>query len=91
MSLEILTSTQFRKDIKLAKRRGLNLKKLEILVDLLAEGEPLSPGYRDHPLSGNYSAFRECHISPDWLLIYRIDNDILALFLFRTGSHSDLF
>lgn len=91
MSLEILTSAQFRKDIKLAKKRGLNLKKLEILVDLLAEGAALSPGYRDHPLSGKYSAFRECHISPDWLLIYRIDNDILALFLFRTGSHSDLF
>ena len=60
-------------------------------MDILAEQKKLEDKYRDHGLSGEYKGFRECHIEPDWLLVYRIDEDVLELFLFRTGSHSDLF
>lgn len=91
MSLDIIASNRFRKDLKNARKRGLNLDKLTAVVDLLADQIPLDARYRDHALSGNYSAFRECHIDPDWLLVYRQDPDALELFLFRTGSHSDLF
>ncbi|WP_297025701.1 type II toxin-antitoxin system YafQ family toxin [uncultured Dialister sp.] len=91
MSLDIIASNRFRKDLKNARKRGLNLDKLTAVVDLLADQIPLDARYRDHALSGNYSAFRECHIEPDWLLVYRQDLDALELFLFRTGSHSDLF
>ncbi|MGN1381210.1 MAG: type II toxin-antitoxin system YafQ family toxin [Eubacterium sp.] len=91
MKLDIIASNRFRKDIKAARKRGLDLKKLERVVELLARQIPLDLQYRDHALSGNYRNFRECHIEQDWLLIYRQDNDALELFLFRTGSHSDLF
>ena len=93
MSLDIIASNRFRKDLKMARKRGLKLGKLEAVVDCLANLVPLDAKYRDHALSGNYSAFRECHIEPDWLLVYRQDIDALELFLFlfRTGSHSDLF
>lgn len=90
-NLEIVISNQFKKDLKLAKKRGLNLKKLEKVVNTLAEEKVLEKQYRDHNLTGNYRDFRECHIEPDWLLIYRIDHDVLELFLFRTGTHADLF
>lgn len=91
MKLDIVASNKFRKDLKLAKKRGLKLEKLEAVVETLANQIPLDAKYRDHPLSGNYANFRECHIEPDWLLIYRQESDVLELFLFRTGSHSDLF
>lgn len=91
MKLDIIASNKFRKDVKLAKKRGLSLDKLELVVETLANQIPLDKKYKDHTLTGNYAAFRECHIEPDWLLIYRQDLDVLELFLFRTGSHSDLF
>ena len=89
--LKIIQSNKFKKDIKLAKKRNLNLDELRVVVNKLANQEKLDEKYRDHPLSGQYSDFRECHIKPDWLLIYTIDDEELELFLFRTGSHSDLF
>ena len=91
MKLEIIASNKFRKDLKLARKRGLKLEKLNAVVEMLANQLPLDIRYRDHALTGDYGAFRECHIEPDWLLIYRQDEDVLELFLFRTGSHSDLF
>lgn len=89
--LEIVSSNQFKKDLKLAKKRGLNLEHLREVVNTLALQKKLNPKYRDHNLTGPYQGFRECHVEPDWLLIYRIDGDTLELFLFRTGTHSDLF
>lgn len=89
--LSIVISNQFKKDLKLAKKRGLKINQLKEVIDTLANSQPLSEKYRDHNLSGEYSGFRECHIEPDWLLIYRVEDRELELFLFRTGSHSDLF
>lgn len=89
--LKIRYSTKFKKDFKLAKKRGLPTEKLKIIIEKLATGEVLPPKYHDHALSGNYAMFRECHIQPDWLLIYRIDADELELLAHRTGTHSDLF
>ena len=88
---KIIASKRFEKDLKLAKKRGLDLKRLELVVNILSSGKVLPKRYRDHSLGGNYQSFRECHIQPDWLLVYRIEKDELMLFLFRTGSHSDLF
>lgn len=89
--LKVVLSTQFKKDLKIAEKRGYNKDKLIAIVNQLAEEKPLDEKFRDHSLKGKYARFRECHIEPDWLLIYRIDADILQLYLFRTGSHSDLF
>lgn len=89
--LNIVPSNQFKKDLKLAKKRGLKLDHLITVVNTLAAQQPLDEKYRDHGLSGNYRGFRECHIEPNWLLVYRVDNDELELFLFRTGTHTDLF
>ena len=89
--LEIVVSNQFKKDLKLAKKRGFDLNMLSEVVNELAKGENLESRYRDHSLTGNYVDFRECHIEPDWLLVYRIIENELELFLFRTGTHSDLF
>ena len=91
MRLKIVPSNQLRKDIKQAKKRHYDFSHLTQVIDLLAEGTELPPKYRNHPLSGNYHDFWECHVEPDWLLIYRVDGEDLELFLFRTGSHSDLF
>lgn len=91
MKLKIVASNAFKKDLKSAKKRGLKLDKLQSIVDKLADEIPLEQKYRDHALTGNYKDFRECHIEPDWLLIYRKDEDILEFFLFRTGTHADLF
>ena len=89
--LNIVPSNQFKKDLKVAKKRGLNLDKLTEVINTLARKEPLAIEYSDHSLTGNYKGFRECHIEPDWLLVYRIEADELELFLFRTETHSDLF
>jgi mRNA interferase YafQ len=89
--LEIIPSNQFRKDLKLAGKRGLKLELLQAVVNTLANEQPLDAKYRDHSLTGEYRGFRECHIEPDWLLIYRVDQGELELFLFRTGTHADLF
>ena len=75
--------------MKLAQRRGKDLSKLRELILLLAQGQPLPPRYKDHPLSGDWKYFRDCHIEADWLLIYKIDGD--DVYLVRTGTHSDLF
>lgn len=91
MMPDIVVSNQFKKDLKLAKKRGLKISRLQEVVNMLANQQPLDEKYRDHNLSGNYTGFRECHIEPDWLLVYCIDNGELELFLFRTGTHSDLF
>ena len=84
-------TTVFRKDYKKAKKRRLPLEKLKEVVDLLAMGQPLPERNRDHALTGDWVGHRECHIQPDWLLIYRIEDDVLVLTLARTGTHSDLF
>ena len=91
MKYEIVPSNQFRKDLRLAQKRGYDINKIKEVLVLLANGEPLEAKHRDHSLTGNYSGYRECHIQPDWLLIYQIDNDRLILLLSRTGTHSDLF
>lgn len=88
---EIRNTTQFKKNYKLAKRRGMNITLLKDIVTKLANGEPLNARHKDHPLSGDWIGHRECHVQPDWLLVYRIENDILVLTLSRTGTHSDLF
>lgn len=87
----IKLSAQFRKQLKLAKKRGKQLEKLEAVVDLLANDLPLPEKYRDHSLTGKWVNHRECHIDPDWLLIYYKEDDVLVLSLVATGSHSDLF
>lgn len=84
-------TTQFKKDYKRAMKRGLKIELLEKIVELLAMGETLPEKNRDHELSGNWVGHRECHIQPDWLLIYRVEDDVLVLTLARTGTHSDLF
>lgn len=89
--LKIVTSNQFKKDLKLAKKRGCIIEHLQEVVNTLAQEKRLDEKYHDHGLTGNYKGFRECHIEPNWLLIYRINKDALELFLFRSGSHSDLF
>ncbi len=91
MKYEILFTTKFKKDLQLVQKQGRNLDKLFSVVELLSNDEKLDVKYRDHALSGNYDGFRECHIEPDWLLIYRKNSDRIILYLLRTGSHSDLF
>ena len=88
---DVVHSNRFKKDLKLAAKRGLDLDALNAIVDQLAAGQPLPDKNRDHALTGDYIGFRECHIRPDWLLVYRVDGEDLILFLFRTGSHTDLF
>lgn len=89
--LKLVTTSKFRKDYKLVKKRGYPIKVLEEVLDKLLTGEPLDEKYSDHALVGNYIGFRECHIQPDWLLIYSIENDKLILTASRTGTHADLF
>lgn len=84
-------SSRFKKDVQLALKRGKELDKLTAVIESLCSGHPLPGHYRDHPLSGEYSGFRDCHIEPDWILIYRIEGNQLQLILARTGTHSDLF
>lgn len=91
MKYELVLTGKFKKGLKLAKKRGLNIALLENVVEKLLNGIPLEEKYRDHELRGNYKGFRECHIQPDWLLIYLIENDVLTLTLVDTGTHSDLF
>ena len=87
----VKTTTLFKKDFKLAIKRGLNVELLENIIALLAMGEPLPAKNKDHALTGNWVGHRECHILLDWLLIYRVEDDVLVLTLARTGTHSDLF
>lgn len=91
MNYEIRFTGQFKKDLKLAKKQGKDTDELFTVIEKLSNGEALEAKYRDHSLSGNYKGCRECHIEPDWLLIYEIDDGILVLMLYRVGSHSELF
>ena len=87
--MNIFYSTQFKKDYKRIKKQDKDTLKLKIIIDLLTTGQPLEEKYRDHQLSGKWKGHRDCHIEPDWILIYRLASD--SLYLERTGSHSDLF
>ena len=89
--LKIVYTKKMKKDLKLLAKRKYNLNKFTQVLDILSAQQTLPEKYKDHALIGNYAGYRECHIEPDWLLIYKTDNDILTLVLSRTGSHSDLF
>lgn len=91
MMCSIQFTNQFKKDLKLAKKQGKDLDKLFEVINILANGEKLDTKFKDHDLSGSYKGTRECHIEPDWLLIYEIDNNALVLMLYRLGTHSELF
>lgn len=91
MKYRVVLSKRFKKDLKVVVRRGYDLRLINDVVDKLAAGEKLPESNRDHRLSGKYKNCRECHITPDWLLIYEIEDDELILYLTRTGTHSDLF
>ena len=91
MMYKIRPTSRFQKDLKRLRKRGYDMDLLTGVLKQLAAGQALAPSYRDHPLVGDYSGCRECHISPDWLLIYEIDGGELFLYLTRTGTHSDLF
>lgn len=87
----VVLSNHFKKDLKAISKRGYNLDLLDDVVNMLASKQPLPIKNSDHALSGKYTGFRECHIQPDWLLVYRYEDNDLILFLSRTGTHSDLF
>lgn len=89
--LLILLTSKFKKDYKLAKKRHLDMQLLDDVIRKLSRGEQLEPQNNDHILTGNWSGYHECHIQPNWLLIYKIDNNQLILTSTRTGTHSDLF
>lgn len=91
MKLDIVWTSQFKKDYKLAMKRGQSIDLPDNVIRLLAKGEPLPETNRDHALFGNWIGHRECHIQSDRLLVYRVENDILVLIPARTGTHSDLF
>jgi len=87
---EVKETNQFKKDYRLAKRRGQNIHLLKDIIIQLANDQPLPEKNRDHALTGDWKGFRECHVTPDWLLVYKKENDVLVLTLTRVGSHSDL-
>ena len=91
MKYEIVPSNQFKKDLKLAQKRGYDLAKIKKVIATLADGETLDEKYRDHWLTGDYGGYRECHIQPDWLLVWEQRDTELILILTDTGTHSDLF
>lgn len=91
MRYKLVLTGKFKKSLKLARKRGLDLGLMDDVVEKLLSGIPLEEKYRDHELKGNYKGFRECHIQPDWLLVYLVENDILTLTLVDTGTHAALF
>lgn len=91
MKYEIEITGKFKRDYKAAVRRGQNICLLKNTINILARGDQLPEHMHDHPLTGSWIGYRECHITPDWLLIYKIKDDLLVLMLTRTGLHSDLF
>ncbi len=91
MTFTLKPSTKFEKDLKRVRRRGWKMALLTDIVRELVAGKKLSEKHRDHDLAGNFAGLRECHIEPDWLLIYEVDRENFILYLVRTGSHSDLY
>ncbi|MFC2629197.1 type II toxin-antitoxin system YafQ family toxin [Lancefieldella rimae] len=91
MKYEVKFTNQFKRDLKLAKKQKRDLDKLFEVVNILADGDVLDAKYHDHDLLGNYKGTRECHIEPDWLLVYELRDEVLVLMLYRLGSHADLF
>lgn len=91
MKYDVQFTSQFKRDLKLAKRQNKDLNRLFEVIDTLANGGRLDAKYRDHALTGNYKGARECHVEPDWLLIYEIRDSVLVLMLYRLGTHSELF
>ncbi len=91
MKYSIRYTNSFKRDLKLAKKQNKDLNKLFEVINLLANGQTLDKKYLDHDLDGNYKGKRECHIEPNWLLVYRIDKNVLVLMLYRVGTHSELF
>ena len=89
--LELVTTAQFRKDLRRIRKRGYDLAKLDEVLQALLREELLPAKHRDHALTGDYTGFRECHVESDWLLVYAIDKGQLILTASRTGTHSDLF
>ncbi len=88
---KIVRTSQYKRDYRLAIRQGKDIQRLEKTIDILAKGDPLPDECYDHPLKGKFKGYRECHIAPDWLLMYKIDKGVLVLLLSRTGTHQDLF
>ena len=88
---EVRFTSAYKKSYRLMKKRGLDISLLDEVVDLLRQGKQLDEKYCDHALTGDFIGFRECHVKPDWLLVYLIENDILTLTLVDTGTHSDIF
>ncbi|MCL2039780.1 MAG: type II toxin-antitoxin system YafQ family toxin [Bacteroidetes bacterium] len=91
MKYRIERTKEFRKEYKLCKKRGKDVSKIKYVINQLANGNRLDAKYNDHKLQEKYKGYRECHIEPDWLLIYTIEDDKLILTLTNTGTHSDLF
>ena len=91
MNYRVVWTSKFKKEYKLAIKRGLDIDLIDNVIRTLSRGQQLSEEYNDHLLSGNWKGYRECHIQPDWLLIYRIESNKLILTLTRTGTHSELF
>lgn len=91
MKYELILTGKFKKSLKLAKKRGLDITLLNSVVEKLLQGIPLEEKYKDHELKGKFKGFRECHIQSDWLLMYLLEDDILTLTLVDTGTHADLF
>jgi mRNA interferase YafQ len=87
----VTNSKQYERDVKLAKRRGLDIEKLIGVIEMLRTDEPLPANHHNHQLSGDYKGYWECHINPDWLLLYEKDTEIRIISLYRTGTHSDIF
>lgn len=87
---QIVYSSRFKKELKICARRGYDLNKMEVVLDILARGETIPQEYHDHPLHNNWHGFRDLHLEPDWLLIYKIEGNTVVL-LAATGTHSDLF
>lgn len=88
---EVMETTRFRKDVKMMRKRGADIALLDGVIDMLSRGVKLPPSFKDHPLNGEMSVNRECHIRPDWLFVYRIEDERLVLLAVRTGTHSDIF
>ena len=88
---KVAASSRFKRDVKRLARRGYNIEILKGIVLQLADGEILPPKNEDHPLKGKWAKYRECHVTPDWLLVYKVDNGTLTLVLSRTGTHADVF